>query len=657
MDFKQNIPKYKPKLLSLLLTLVIAVTTFMQYPITAYAADGGEEVIAKAVAGVIVDITGQDGSQSSLTIENGIKYNRTGYLCYLLQEDGGLIPGMQAHAFSCPDSKYIAGSKWMAVARVGGYTAEEGDWKEDAPWNMPPFNEDASTNQAAIEAWMKELNGDVANGVQFVKDNWGLEIAQKFGEGEYVLVIETLMNFQYSVKTGNTLTIDSSYMSKLHRLVDEDVKSMPQEVVKIMCTAYGVKGRDALVQLLTKKAFDKLKTELANSSSTGGTYEKKGIPFIGTVPNIVDYRTSLGIGEQNLFSKYTNKNAPFAEMILPGSAGEQAGFTAWTGSTSSNLTDAQIHQYGVAMFVIKAMDDGIPTWDSITYPTGDPGPAPTEPKGKYNIVKNYYTKDGETGEFISDDGCFIREGVVPTIHVVNEPQYQVVGYKTSTTTQSIPSNLWDSWSPPNPQQQKKSTGTVKLESPETCIYVLLERIENPEPEVIDYNYIMKESQITRRVYFSFPDEDTAKYKDSPQSNMNSPYIYEHEFRWLSPKVPICKGHPYMDDCPWHDPGHNSNCLEDCDIDHSFQHDYDCVEATAYCKDPEWEEKRLLLSINNTLQEDYQNVLVPQSTWNREVELEKETKHYYKDDQPFDRQVLEDIEWHPKSGGYPNWDYI
>ena len=658
MDFTKNIPKYKPKLLSILLTLAIAVTTFMQYPLTVYAEDGGEEIIAKAVAGVIVDISGQDGKQSTLTIENGIKYNRTGYLCYLLQEDGGLIPNMKAYAFECPKPDYIAGSIWLAKARVGGYTAEGGDWHGAAPWNMPPFNEDVTTNQAAIEAWMKETDGDSQNGIQFVYDNWGVDIARKFRDGEYVLVIETLMNFQYSVKTGNTLTIDPSYMGKLHRLVAEDVNAIPQEVVKSMCEAYDVKGRDALIQLLTEKAFNKLKTELANSGATGGTYEKKGIPFIGTVPNIVDYRISLGIGEQNLFSGYTHNNVPFAEKILPGSAGEQAGFTAWTGSTSSNLTDAQIHQYGVAMFVIKAMDDAIHTyWPSNGSP-GDPEPSLPNKTGKCNIVKCYYNENLTT-HVKTDLGTFTRKDCTNKIIISGEPGFELVEWRVTNQTDLSHNSL--TWSPPGSTSQSGKLGkTVTLKEPETCVYVLLRKVEEEEVEEEEYNYIMKESQITRRVYFSFkdPDPDAVKYEDHQLSNMSGEYyIPTYEFKWVSPKIPICDGHPYMDDCPWHDPGCNENCLEDCDIDHSFQHDYDCVEATAHCKDPDWEEKSLLLSINNTLQEDYQNVLVPKSTWNREVELEKETKHYYKDDQPFDRQVLEDIEWHPESGGYPNWDYI
>lgn len=434
MDFKQNIPKYKPKLLSWLLTLAITLTTFLQYPITAYAEEGdGEKVIASAVAGVIVDITGKDGSQSSLTIENGIKYTRTGYLCYLLKEDGGLISGMQAYAFKCPNPNYIAGSTWLAKARVGGYTVTGGDWRGAAPWNMPPFNEDASTNQAAIEAWMKEMDGNSQNGVQFVYDNWGLEMAEKFLTGEYVLVIETLMNFQYSVKTGNTLTIDPSYMSKLHRLVDEDINSMPAIAVDGMCLAYGVKGRDALIQLLTEKAFDKLEETLANSGATGGTYEKKGIPFIGTVPNILDYRTSLGIGEQNLFSKYTNKNAPFAEMILPGSAGEQAGFTAWTGSTSSNLTDAQIHQYGVAMFVIKAMDDAIHTYWQPNGSPGDPEPSLPNKTGKCNIVKCYYNENLTT-HVKTDLGTFTRKDCTNKIIISGEPGFELVEWRVTNQT-------------------------------------------------------------------------------------------------------------------------------------------------------------------------------------------------------------------------------
>ena len=538
MDFKQNIPKYKPKLLSWLLILAITLTTFMQYPITAYAAPTGESIVAS----VIVDVTGQDGGQGSATIQNGVKYNRTGFLCYLLKEDGGLIPGMTAYAFSCPNSAYVGGSVWFAEARVGGYTATT--WKEPAPWNLPPFNEDVSTNQAAIKAWMLEMNGNTQNGVQFVLDNWTEEIAEGFYNGEYVLVIETLMNFQYSEKTGNGVSISRDAV-KLS--VEKQLAPYPYTVIHTMCQAYandGVKDEASLINFLTEKAWRKIQ----DMDFSGGTYTKIGVPIIGTPSNILKYKEALKTNS-TLFDKYTNKNAPFAEYILPGGPGERAGFVPWTGSTSSKLTNDQVHTYGVAMMVIKAMDDAIHTYWQPNGSPGDPEPSLPNKTGKCNIVKCYYNENLTT-HVKTDLGTFTRKDSTNKIIISGEPGFELVEWRVTNQTDLSHHSL--TWSPPGTTSQNGTLGkTVTLKEPETCVYVLLRKVEEEEVEEEEYNYILKESQITRRVYFSFkdPDPDAVKYEDHQLSNMSGEYyIPTYEFKWISPEVPVCKKHYYMDDC-------------------------------------------------------------------------------------------------------------
>lgn len=425
MNFKENIPKYKPKLFSWLLILAITLTTFLQYPITAYAAPTGESIVAS----VIVDVTGQDGGQGSATIQNGVKYNRTGFLCYLLKEDGGLIPNMTAYAFECDNSAYIGGSAWFAEARVGGYTASR--WKGVAPWKLPPFNEDVSTNQAAIKAWMKELDGDAANGVQFVKDNWGLEIAQKFGTGEYVLVIETLMNFQYSEKNNGSSQQVSISRDAVKLSVEKQLAPYPDTVILEMCKAYasdGVDDEESLISLLTEKAWRKIQ----DMDFSGGTYTKIGVPIIGTPSNILKYKEALKTNS-TLFDKYTNKNAPFAEYILPGGPGERAGFVPWTGSTSSKLTNDQVHTYGVAMMVIKAMDDAIHTYWQPNGSPGDPEPSLPNKTGKCNIVKCYYNENLTT-HVKTDLGTFTRKDCTNKIIISGEPGFELVEWRVTNQT-------------------------------------------------------------------------------------------------------------------------------------------------------------------------------------------------------------------------------
>ena len=79
-----------------------------------------------------------------------------------------------------------------------------------APWPYTPFNENKTTNQAQIKAWMLEKTaGSTSNAYNFVADTWGTEVAQHFGSNEYILVIETVLHLTTSYNTlvtkGNTL--------------------------------------------------------------------------------------------------------------------------------------------------------------------------------------------------------------------------------------------------------------------------------------------------------------------------------------------------------------------------------------------------------------------------------------------------------------------
>lgn len=212
MNFKENIPKYKPKLISWLLTLAITITTFMQYPITTHAAGGADY---KGMASALVDSTGDNSSGGTEKVVNGATVGRTGYLCYMLTVDGATVPGTDAVALKSPGyTGDLAGSGWKCLARQGGYTAST--WSGTAPWNLAPWqappegSKECVTNEPDIRAWMlEETSSGTPNAMNFVANICGEEVADKFGADEYILVIETIMNFQYSISNGGSGLTDA----------------------------------------------------------------------------------------------------------------------------------------------------------------------------------------------------------------------------------------------------------------------------------------------------------------------------------------------------------------------------------------------------------------------------------------------------------------
>ena len=74
------------------------------------------------------------------------------------------------------------------------------------------------THQAEIKQWFQTSRGDGSNGGMFVKTYWGEEIAEKFSSGEVVLVVETVMNFQYSKGSGGATPTKAEAVAYLERL-------------------------------------------------------------------------------------------------------------------------------------------------------------------------------------------------------------------------------------------------------------------------------------------------------------------------------------------------------------------------------------------------------------------------------------------------------
>ena len=550
---KKAYQSFKLAMLSLLLMFIFAA-----YPLTVHA---------DSAAGAIIDSLGRGSTAGTSTIQKGISYTRTGYLCYLLTSDGNSIPGMTAQAFRSPDCNLHEGTMWIAKSRKGNYTASS--FVGVAPWGCPPFgNSDSygnvTTNEPTIKAWLAEKDSSTgnANAIEFVKKTWGRDTADKFADDEYVLVIETMVNFQYSVPEGSAGSSSSgstsggmtkaeavAYINNLpddtliqaardaHASVYLDVYDYYDNAINMYLSgrATEIKTQDGIRTLSLDEAFERrdssidgmrsaVRLEMATrytngyvfsvgSTSSGGR-QYFGTPILGTLPNVLDYRTTY-IPEctSNWFASYTNKAAAFAEYITAGKAGERAGFRPWTGSTTEKLTDGQVKEYGVGLMVISAHDnittDATHTWDAENCGS-TPGKAPeyiptqevidsalTDPtlRCSYTIIKAYRTLN--TSTYIND-GVYTREDTIGKILIEDEPTYTVVDwFTTSTPTATVGLSDATRWNESKSHASIMEQGNSSLASPITLpsaqkyLYVLLECTHTSSPPT-DANYTLLE---------------------------------------------------------------------------------------------------------------------------------------------------------------------
>ena len=351
MKFRSHIPK--SLLFSRLKLLAIAIITVLSFllvnPITAHA-DITDTIANKVVAQY--NGTSDSNRGGSSAIVNGVAYTRTGYLCYLLTKDGSPT-GDPAYAFYSPGFNGIAGSKWVCTSRRGHSVS---GWKEPAPWNVTPWgNLGSPSYEPQIRDWMLQPIDGAPQAYAFVKDYWGLKAAQSFQSDEYILVIETIMNFQYSVKGGDSggggldaATKDAIYAS-CYLYADDYVNSIDKKELNQILSSFSKTKQewtDYLAEMAYQKALNRLQSQGAGA---GRTFTSD--PLIGTVPNLITYKNG-----NTVFDSYTNKVAPHAEKIKV----SEAGFTAYTGSGS--LTDSEVQSYGVAMLIIHCKNDSIHTY-------------------------------------------------------------------------------------------------------------------------------------------------------------------------------------------------------------------------------------------------------------------------------------------------------
>lgn len=195
--------------------------------------------------------------------------------------------------------------------------------------------------------------------------------------------------------------------------------------------------------------------------------------FIGTGTGWTKKYADLGYprGDTKSMSIMTNRFLP-ASMVLKEKIwglDPRDGFAV--PAKGQELTYDDVNKAGWDMFIIE-LPHNQTTCDEPEQPK--PHPAPNESTGTSTIIKNYRTMD-KTGKMVSDDGCFKTEQVSNRINIEEEEEYKVVGFKISTVVQdNIPSETWETVVPAVTRQGDKPE-TVELTTPETCLYVLLEK--------------------------------------------------------------------------------------------------------------------------------------------------------------------------------------
>ncbi len=337
-------------------------------------------------------------------------------------------------------------------------------WKEPAPWGVTPWENGGSpSNEVKIRDWFLDASSGVTNAQIFVMDNWGLAAAKNFESDEYILVIETIMNFQYSVKGGSSSsgddTIDSTLKSAIinacYLQARLEVNKIPPTTLNGMLSSRGI-SKEAYIKEVAKEASEILLAQLQGNAGSNRTFTSD--PLIGTVPNLITYKKG-----NTVFDSYTNKVAPHSEKIKV----NEAGFTAYTGTGA--LSDSEVQSYGVAMLIIHCKSDAIHTYWEVS--PGNPEPRDPGKRGTCNIVKGYYKENLTTGAKQSL-GVYYELDVTSNIIVSGEPTFELVEWRVTTATSTGVNPI--AWNPPGTtSQQGKAGATLSLKDPEDCVYVLL----------------------------------------------------------------------------------------------------------------------------------------------------------------------------------------
>lgn len=405
-----------PKILTILLLIFsISATTIITQPLQVNAA----LVIDNANSGN--PVTASEG------VPNGVWNDRTGYVCYLLNKDGS-IPSNTTHApahmlkspgYTTLRDNVNNRNLCNIVQSRKGHTVANFTGK--APWDCNPWdgwNDEIESNEPVITNWMKEKDATGVTGCQrLIKALWGTDAARKFERDEYILVIETIMSFQYSYRVKGTNNGGSD------------------RIVKVRNPATNVWADMTLPALENDVRY--LMAE----------------PVLGTIPNLVSFENDNLNPRTYAFDSYTLRVAPMSEFIEY----TEAGFTAYPGDLKAlaategvQLSISDVLNYGVAMVIYHARDLDLgasqSTCDEGKIP--DPHDPPNESTGSFQIVKSYRTRNAD-GTYTAN-GTKIKFDSSSKISIEDEfdlsnpaGSYKLIGWATSPSSRiDIDSTKW-----------------------------------------------------------------------------------------------------------------------------------------------------------------------------------------------------------------------
>ena len=428
MHFNFNIKCLGKKLLSFILALSLAlpISIITQKPITAYAAD------TNAIVNAIVNslsTNGGGGGQSGYV--NGVSSTKTGYIVYMVNKQSGARTS-EVLQYLC--STPYAGTVDITNGRRGGGS---GTYMGTPDWGYTPWeysNGGTVSNEPKIKQWFVEKGHAYVE--QYFPDH-----LSKFEIDEEVVVVETLMNFQFQDCLGKTtgkLSYDQAEAIARQRMRSQGINEVYIRKVFDARNASASVINSLYMSILTKLTFS-----IMNESPADGSNMHYESPYLGTVSNLIDQRASLP-ASASFADNYLKAVAPRSEYIKK----SEAGFTNWTGGYPMSFSDVQ--NYGVAMMIIHCMDSSQTTCDEPQIP--NPHNPPDESDGTKRIIKNYRTRNLTTNELTEDGNTFIIEEVSADILIEDEDTYTVVAWATSSGSSFIPSPTWESSIP--------STGTL-----------------------------------------------------------------------------------------------------------------------------------------------------------------------------------------------------
>lgn len=261
----------------------------------------------------------------------------------------------------------------------------------------------------------------------------------------------------------------------------------------------------------------------------GKTYT--GVNFYDTAKDWMLLYMDLGIGTNTYMKSLDCAILQTCMMLDYPILGQDTNFTLY-----SNITQSVVQTTGYGVHVYSNQLGGQTTCDEPQQPS--PHNPPTESNGKVTIVKSYRIKDSNNNyEHVATTYTSNLDG---NIQIENEQGWNVVGWRASTTTNTGVVGA-PTWNAPSDQGEGNKAQKVNIK-PNNCLYVLLEKIEEEPEELGDYDYIISQSRITKKISMSAP----------VSSNGTLQGILNKEFKWKIAAHPECQGHScHGCRCPGH----------------------------------------------------------------------------------------------------------